>query len=147
MSGGVGPSGDILLKEEEEELKHDQQQSQQQQPLPPEAQQKVHIRRGIFSFQQLNALAVAVVLSASGMVAVEDFAFVIFSFFYMYFMSKVAFPTLHPSNNHLVFGDKNRLLRVYSVVGVVAGLILPVAYIFEGILEGDKEGIVSDIDI
>ncbi|KAJ0695066.1 hypothetical protein HanPI659440_Chr15g0615931 [Helianthus annuus] len=145
MSGGVGPSGDILLKEEEEP-KHDQQQPQHQ-PLPPEAQQKAHIRRGIFSFQQLNALAVAVVLSASGMVAVEDFAFVIFSFFYMYFMSKVAFPTLHPSNNHQVFDDKNRLLRVYSFVGVVVGLILPVAYIFEGILEGDKEGIVSDIDI
>ncbi|KAJ0453131.1 hypothetical protein HanRHA438_Chr15g0732021 [Helianthus annuus] len=144
MSGGVGPSGDILLKEEEP--KHDQQQPQHQ-PLPPEAQQKAHIRRGIFSFQQLNALAVAVVLSASGMVAVEDFAFVIFSFFYMYFMSKVAFPTLHPSNNHQVFDDKNRLLRVYSFVGVVVGLILPVAYIFEGILEGDKEGIVSDIDI
>ncbi|PWA82254.1 hypothetical protein CTI12_AA177900 [Artemisia annua] len=94
----------------------------------------------MFSFQQLNALVLVLVLSSSGMVAIEDFAFVILSFFYMYFMSKFAFPTLSSSDSKPVF-DHNRLLNIYCFVGAVIGLFLPVGYIFEGILEGDKEGI------
>lgn len=117
MSSGVGPNDDITLK-----------------------QQQQHVKRSKFSFQQLNALALIIVLSASGMVAIEDFTFVFFSFFYMYFLSKFAFPTLSPTNNHSVF-DHNRLLNLYCFAGAVFGLFLPVAYIFEGILEGDKEGI------
>ncbi|KAI3762480.1 hypothetical protein L1987_52910 [Smallanthus sonchifolius] len=128
MSGGVGPSGDILLTQES---KHEQHH--------PLAETRLH--RGIFSFRQLNALAVAVVLSASGMVTLEDFAFVIFSFFYMYLLSKFAFPTLSPSHNHPVFNNNNRILMVYSFIGSGVGIFLPVAYVFEGVIEGDKEGI------
>ncbi|XP_076906217.1 uncharacterized protein LOC143562230 [Bidens hawaiensis] len=126
MSGGVGPTGDILLKEEPKHVHQHQQK-----------------HRGIsFSFQQLNSLAVAIVLSASGMVAALDLAFVVFSFFYIYFLSKVAFPTLSPSHAHSdVFDSKNRLLRLYTLLGFAVGLLLPVAYIFEGVFEGDKEGI------
>ncbi|KAK9049118.1 hypothetical protein SSX86_031916 [Deinandra increscens subsp. villosa] len=129
MSGRVVPSDEVALR--------DRQQSQHD---PPKSQ----LHRGILSFQQLNALAVAVVLSASGMVAIEALTFVIFSFFYMYFLSKVAFPTLlHPSHNHNHpgFDDNNRLLTLYSFAGAAIGLFLPVAYIFEGVIEGDKEGI------
>ncbi|KAM0002334.1 hypothetical protein Hdeb2414_s0331g00869721 [Helianthus debilis subsp. tardiflorus] len=127
MSGGVVPADEIVLRE--------------QQPQS-NTQPKSQLHRGnILSFQQLNALAVAIVLSATGMVAIESFAFVLFSFFYMYFLSKTAFPTINRSQNHPVFDDSSRLLSVYSFVGAVFGLFLPVAYIFEGIIEGDKEGI------
>ncbi|XP_076899797.1 uncharacterized protein LOC143553772 [Bidens hawaiensis] len=131
MSGRAVPKDEIAL---EKESKHAHQ---------PKSQ----LHRGILSFQQLNALAIDLVLSASGMVSIEAFAFVTFSFFYMYFLSKVSFPTLtlSPSHNHLVFGNIsnniNRLLNLYSFAGAVFGLFLPVAYIFEGIIEGDKEGI------
>ncbi|KAK9070379.1 hypothetical protein SSX86_010781 [Deinandra increscens subsp. villosa] len=128
MSGGVGPIDDIILKEK----------SKPEQHQPPSHQ--THLRGRLFSFHQLNALAVAVILSASGMVAAEDFAFVIFSFFYFYFMSKVAYPTLSPSHDHPVLRN-HRLLRLHSFLGVLVGLFLPVAYILEGVLEGDKEGI------
>ncbi|KAK1431719.1 hypothetical protein QVD17_08292 [Tagetes erecta] len=135
MSSGVVPRDDIVLKQETKH-EHNQQPHAKTQP-------KSNLHRGIFSFQQLNALAIAIVLSASGMVAIEAFAFVIFSFFYMYFLSKVAFPTLPPTrnNNNVDDDEKNKLLGFYSFAGVVFGLFLPVAYIFEGIVEGDKEGI------
>ncbi|KAL8232574.1 hypothetical protein R6Q57_002352 [Mikania cordata] len=119
MSGGVVPADEIVLREHS----------------------KSQLRRGIFSFQQLNALAVAVVLSASGMITIESFAFVIFSFFYMYFLSKFAFPT-RCNNDYLdISCNNNRFLNLYSFAGALVGIFLPVAYIFEGILEGDKEGI------
>ncbi|XP_076899263.1 uncharacterized protein LOC143553085 [Bidens hawaiensis] len=126
MSGGVGPTGDILLKEEPKHLhlNHHQQKH----------------RGMVFSFQQLNSLAVAIVLSASGMVAALDLAFVVFSFFYMYFLSKVAFPTLSQSHT-CSLDSKSRILRLYTILGAAVGLFLPVAYIFEGVFEGDKEGI------
>ncbi|KAI3757653.1 hypothetical protein L6452_05196 [Arctium lappa] len=134
MSGGVGPSDDIVFREETQHKHYSQS-------APIKTPQKSHLRRGILSFQQLNALALVVVLSASGMVAFEDLIFVILSFFYMFFLSKVAFPTLSPIQNKPVFDDHNHLLSLYCFLGAVVGLFLPVAYIFEGILEGDKEGI------
>lgn len=135
MSSGVVPGDDnIVLKQETKHAHAHAHAHAKKQP-------KSNIHRGIFSFQQLNALAIAVVLSASGMVALEAFAFVIFSFFYMYFLSKVAFPTLNPPHTNNNDNDDNKLLSLYSFAGVVFGLFLPVAYIFEGIVEGDKEGI------
>lgn len=146
MSGGVGPSGDILLPKEEEEIEqkviedhsasfskkdhHHHHHNQNQKP-----------RKAYFSFSQLNALAVIIVLSASGMVSIEDFTFVVFSLIYMYFISKVAFPTHSTSTDPPVFGHKNKLLGIYVIAGALIGIFLPIAYIFEGILEGDQEGI------
>ncbi|KAI3664281.1 hypothetical protein L6452_44766 [Arctium lappa] len=74
------------------------------------------------------------------MVAFEDLIFVILSF-YMFFLSKVAFPTLSDPKQTRFRRDDNRLLSLYCFLGAVVGLFLLVAYIFEGILEGDKEGI------
>ncbi|KAL0452482.1 UNVERIFIED_CONTAM: hypothetical protein Slati_1226300 [Sesamum latifolium] len=130
MSGGVGPTCDITLPKEEPPHQPDEV-----------AAAKPPARRTFFTFRQLNALAVAVVLSASGMVSAEEFAFVIFSVAYIYFISKVAFPPASPVPEPPVYGDKNTILSLYAVVGAVIGLFLPIAYIFEGILEGDKEGI------
>ncbi|KAL8544010.1 hypothetical protein ACS0TY_004528 [Phlomoides rotata] len=134
MSGGIGPSGDISLPEEE----HHQSEVTNA-ALKPAG--KPTARRSFFTFRQLNALAVGVVLSASGMVSAEDFAFVLFSVIYMYFISRVAFPPTSSDSDPLVFGEKNRILGIYVFFAAVIGLYLPIAYIFEGVFEGDKEGI------
>ncbi|XP_059629236.1 uncharacterized protein LOC132271778 [Cornus florida] len=135
MSGGVGPCSDIRLPHEEEDAKtsHDTSFSK--------SGQKPHAPKSLLTLRQLNVLAVIVVLAASGMVSATDFAFVIFSFIYMAFLSKVAFPALSPSTEPPVFGQNNRVLGLYVTFAAVIGLFLPIAYIFEGIVEGDKEGI------
>ncbi|VVA11139.1 PREDICTED: transmembrane [Prunus dulcis] len=132
MSGGVGPTySDISLpKEQEHELK------QSQDPTCSKLK-----KAGVLPFWQINALAVIIVLSASGMVSPGDFAFVLFSFIYIYFLSKFAFPTLPSSKDPQAFNPQNKFLRLYALLGVIIGLVLPIAYIFEGIMEGDKQGI------
>ncbi|CAL9008710.1 unnamed protein product [Prunus brigantina] len=142
MSGGVGPTcNDISLpKEQEHEFKehHDPASSKLSPRQKPPAQRKP----GLFSFRQLNALAVIVVLAASGMVSPTDFAFVLFSMIYIHFISKVAFPTtLNSPKDPAVFNPQNKILRLYVLVGAIVGLLLPIAYILEGMVEGDKEGI------
>lgn len=133
MSGGVGPTvNDIRLPKEEAEAKTAQ--------LHPPGGGKPKLKGGFFSFRQLNALAVMVVFAASGMVSLEDSAFVIFSLIYIYFISKVAFPSLTHSTEPPIFGQ-NKILGLYVLVGAIIGLFLPIAYIFQGIYEGDKEGI------
>lgn len=125
MSGGVAPSGDIRLPKENQE----------------QSSSSTARRRGFLSFPNLNALAVTVVFSASGLVSPEDFAFVLFSLLYMYLISKVAFPCVRQSPDEPVFDRNGKILRLYILAGAVIGLFLPIAYIFEGIFEGDKEGI------
>ncbi|KAK9291618.1 hypothetical protein L1049_019567 [Liquidambar formosana] len=133
MSGGVGPTcNDIRLPKEEPQQNAQHHHSSSMQKTAP--------KKGFSTFRQLNALAVIVILAASGMVSLEDFAFVVFSLFYMCFISKVAFPPQSPSMESLVFGQ-NKILGVYVFIGAITGLYLPIAYIFEGIFEGDKEGI------
>ncbi|KAJ7969923.1 Transmembrane protein [Quillaja saponaria] len=125
MSGGVVPTcNDVNL--------------QKPTITTPPAQRKARFP----SIRHLIALAVIIVFSASGMVSPEDFVFVLFSIIYMYFMSKVAFPSLHPAAKEpTVFNPQNKTLRLYVLVAAIIGLLLPVAYIFEGIFEGDREGI------
>ncbi|KAJ6358515.1 hypothetical protein OIU76_000263 [Salix suchowensis] len=139
MSGGVGPTcSDIgLPNEREQEQKLQEDQSSLKNPKSSTSSKKV----GFLSFPQLNSLAVMTVFAASGMVSPQDFAFVVFSIIYMYFLSKVAFPPINPPRDSLVFDPKNKILVLYVSAGAITGLFLPVAYIFEGIFEGDKEGI------
>ncbi|XP_058205957.1 uncharacterized protein LOC131319619 [Rhododendron vialii] len=94
-----------------------------------------------FTFRQLTAAATAALLAAAGMVGVEDFAFVVFSLIYMYFLSRVAFPRLSPSMESPVFGRNNKVLSNYILIAALIGLVLPIAYIIEGIFDNDKEGI------
>ncbi|KAL3524293.1 hypothetical protein ACH5RR_017127 [Cinchona calisaya] len=144
MSGGVGPSGDIRLPKEEEEEETRNKTTTFSKEGTQKNQKPQHPRvLGFFNFQQLNILAVIVVLSASGMVSIEDFGFVVFSCFYIHFISKVAFPsTVSPYADPSVFGQRNtRILNLYVFMGALVGLLLSIAYIFEGIFEGDKEGI------
>lgn len=142
MSGGVGPTGCDISLPKEQELSFKEQQDQQQsllknlnKPTTP------HDKVGFLSFNQLNALAVVIVLSASGLVSPEDFAFVFFSLIYMYFIAKVAFPSLQPSRDPQVFNPQNKLLQLYALIGATIGLFTPIAYILEGVFEGDQEGI------
>ncbi|KAK1284342.1 hypothetical protein QJS10_CPB21g00423 [Acorus calamus] len=128
MSGGVGPtSADIRLPKDDDD----------HHPPPPSAAP----RRRILTFRQLNMLAIITVLSASGMVSPEDLAFSLFSLFYTLLLSRIAFPTTSLSPPPPVFGEKNLLLNAYILIAAVVGLLLPIAYIFEGVREGDKEGI------
>ncbi|KAI0493702.1 hypothetical protein KFK09_023826 [Dendrobium nobile] len=130
MSGGIGPSTkDIALPSEEND----------DTVAVPEHTPHHHF----LSLRQLNALAVAIVLAASGMVAADDIVIVLLSLPYMIFLSRFAFPPLRPSRSvePPVFGSSNRLLAVYVIIGALLGLLLPIAYILEGIIEGDKEGI------
>ncbi|PIN22260.1 hypothetical protein CDL12_05016 [Handroanthus impetiginosus] len=134
MSGGVGPAGDISLPKEQPHVPDVSTAAVKTTRTSP-------TRRSFFTFRQLNALAVAIVISASGMVSAQEFAFVIFSIFYMYFISKVAFPSNSPNSDALISCEKNKMLTLYVFLGTVIGLFLPIAYIFEGIFEGDKDGI------
>lgn len=136
MSGGVGPTcGDISLPKEEEQ--HRQATTDHDRPLQPN-----NTSRSFLTFRQLNALAVIVIFSASGMVSIEDLAFVLFSFLYIYFLSTFAFPSLIPSSpDPPVFRSNTRFLNLYVSIGALIGLLLPILYIFHGFLEGDKQGI------
>ncbi|KAL6127144.1 hypothetical protein ACLB2K_075187 [Fragaria x ananassa] len=146
-ASGVGPISDISLpKEQEQEFKehHDPISSSKLSPKSQKnqtLQSTTNRKPGSFSFRQLNALAVIVVLSASGMVSPQDLAFVLFSIAYMYFISKVAFPVQSSIKDPAVFSPQNKILRLYVLLGAIIGLVLPIAYIFEGIFESDKQGI------
>ncbi|KAK9063194.1 hypothetical protein SSX86_017064 [Deinandra increscens subsp. villosa] len=113
-------------------------------PIPlPTQNPPLNLRRGLLSFQNLNAAALALILSASGMVGVQDIAFVLLSLFYIFFLSKFAFPTLSTTPPPPIFSDHQRLLTLYVSIGALIGLLLPVAYILHGAIEGDKNGIKS----
>ncbi|KAL2334731.1 hypothetical protein Fmac_015944 [Flemingia macrophylla] len=154
MSGGVGPTACDIALPKDQELDFKEQQDQplktstndhnlkNNDPSSTAPQQQQQLQLGFLSFNQLNSLAVVVVLSASGMVSPEDFAFVFFSFIYMHIISKVAFPSLHPSRDPPnAFNPQNRFLQLYVLIGATIGLFTPIAYILEGVFEGDKEGI------
>lgn len=145
MSGGVGPISDIRLPkevEEEEEVEHKQHEDSITLLSKKQSAANAAVRSGggYFTFRQLNALAATVVLAASGMVGVEDFAFVLFSLVYIHLISRIAFPILSPNAESPVFASNNKILGIYVSVGALVGLFLPIVYIFEGIFEGDKEG-------
>lgn len=87
-------------------------------------------------------LAVIVLLSVSGMVRPQEFAFAIFTVIYMYFLSMVAFPVISNSTYPPIFTAKQlKLMGVYIIVTGLIGLIVPVAYVTEGFFLGDKETI------
>ncbi|KAI3432066.1 uncharacterized protein J3R85_007441 [Psidium guajava] len=133
MSGGVGPINDISLPKDDRPT------------TPPSSitTTTTTTKRGFLSFRQLNSLAVIVILAASGLVGFQDLAFLVLSLVYIYVLSVVAFPSLGPAREPTVFNPRNRVLRLYVSFAAVVGLFLPIAYIFEGIYEGDKEGMAA----
>lgn len=141
MSGGVGATSKDISLPKEHEVAFKQQddptsfQSTKSTATPSKASSN------FLSFRQLNALAVVTVFAASGMISAQDFAFVIFSLIYIFFLFKIAFPPPPQSKESSVFSPNTIILRLYVLVGAIIGLLLPIAYILEGIFEGDKEGI------
>ncbi|KAK6925833.1 hypothetical protein RJ641_007552, partial [Dillenia turbinata] len=69
--------------------------------------------RHFLTFRQINALAVMIVFAASSTVRIEDFSFVVFSIFYMYFFTKVVFSSLSPSHDQPVFAPNNKTFGLH----------------------------------
>lgn len=119
MSGGAVPIGDAV---------------------EPREPQKTRSLLGTLSFTQLYVLVLIVVFSASGLVCLEDVTFVLLSCVYIFIVSKVAFPDISGTSRVRAYG-KTRLFTLYVGTGGVVGLLLPLAYIFGGFVEGDKKGV------
>ncbi|XP_010241874.1 PREDICTED: uncharacterized protein LOC104586367 [Nelumbo nucifera] len=125
----------------------EEHQSEQQRLGSVGKSQKPSARRRSLTYKHLNALAVVIVFSVTGMVSIEDFAFVIFSLIYVHFLSKFVFPLLTPSPEPPTLGVSNKLLGIYVSISALIGIFLPIAYILEGILEGDQEGIKAAVSL
>lgn len=142
MSGEVGPTCDISLPKEQ----HPPEKQSQNLDTSPNLTSKQPKKVGnilSLTLRQLNCLVIMVVLATSGMVSLQDFAIFVFSAPYMYFLSKFAFPTSNnsPAQQQPVFDPNSKILSLYILFAAIIGLFLPILYIFQGILEGDKEGI------
>ncbi|KFK26851.1 hypothetical protein AALP_AA8G301700 [Arabis alpina] len=126
MSGGVGPTyNDIALPKEEEHH-----------AVPTST------LAGFFSFRQLNILAVIIVLAASGLVTIEDFLFTILTLVYFFFLAKLIFPPHNnPNRDAPLTSSTNKIFRIYVASAGIVGLLIPICYIFEGIVEDDKRGV------
>lgn len=131
MSGGVGPTYND--------------------PALPKEKKHHHATTGetstkaarLFSFQQLIILAVVLVLSASGLVATEDFLFTLLTFIYFFFfLSKLIFPPhKNPNRDAPLTSPGNKIFRLYVASAGIAGLLIPIFYIFQGFLEDDRRGV------
>ncbi|KAK9724651.1 hypothetical protein RND81_05G089800 [Saponaria officinalis] len=128
MSGGVGPTCDINLPKEKS--------------ISP---QKLGLGLGFLNFRHLNSLAIMLITSATGMITLQDSGLVIFSTIYIYFLSKFSFPKQSNTQEQPVFNQKSKILSTYVLFAAILGLFLPILYIFEGILEGDKEEIKAAV--
>ncbi|KAL1218687.1 hypothetical protein V5N11_009816 [Cardamine amara subsp. amara] len=125
MSGGVGPTyNDIALPKEED------------------YHAQTSTVAGLFSFGQLSILAVIIVLSASGLVTIEDFLFTFVTSFYFFFLAKFIFPPhQNPNRDAPLTSSTNKIFRIYVASAGIVGLLIPICYIFEGMIEDDKNGV------
>ncbi|CAH8373531.1 unnamed protein product [Eruca vesicaria subsp. sativa] len=126
MSGGVGPTyNDTALPKEEHH-----------------ATGETSTGARFFSFGQLNILAVIIVLSASGLVTIEDFIFTLLTLIYFFFLSNRIFPPhKNPNRDAPLTSPTNKIFRLYVASAGIVGLLIPICYIFEGFLEDDKRGV------
>ncbi|XP_039137169.1 uncharacterized protein LOC120274703 [Dioscorea cayenensis subsp. rotundata] len=136
MSGGVGTIPTSPNEQIHKQNADDSLSSSLTKPHNPPT-----LRRRFLSFRQLNALAAIIVLSASGMVPASDVIFSFFSLIYIHFLSLFSFPPSPHHHPQSIFSDDNLLLSLYLSAGALIGLFLPILYIFEGVVEGDKHGI------
>ncbi|CAN8302174.1 unnamed protein product [Cochlearia groenlandica] len=85
---------------------------------------------------------VIIVLSASGLVTIQDFLFTILTIVYFFFLSKLIFPPHeNPNRDAPLTNPNNKILRLYVTATAIVGLVIPVCYILEGITEDDKIGV------
>ncbi|KAL4191482.1 hypothetical protein AMTRI_Chr07g30150 [Amborella trichopoda] len=108
----------------------------QENPIPPNKP-----RFFLLTLRHYTCLTIAIFLSSIEAVSFQDMAFAIFSISYTIILSKVAFPLINSTPTRRVIKKDSKWLTSYAKVSAIIGLLLPIGYIFEGILEGDKEGI------
>ncbi|XP_039138171.1 uncharacterized protein LOC120275609 [Dioscorea cayenensis subsp. rotundata] len=77
------------------------------------------------------------------MVPTSDLAFAILSIPYTYFLATIPFPSLTSGPVPSVFGDRNPILAKYVFTAAIIGIFLPIAYILDGIFNGDQESVNS----
>ncbi|KAL9240467.1 hypothetical protein vseg_014682 [Gypsophila vaccaria] len=100
----------------------------------------------MLNFRHLNSLAIMLILSATGTIPLYHFTLVIVSTIYIYLLSKFSFPRHSGAQEQPVFDQKSKVVLGYYVLfAAVLGLLLPVLYIFEGILRGDKDGVKAAV--
>lgn len=95
---------------------------------------------GSLQWIELQLVAFIMVFSAIGLVPLFDLVFPAFVTAYLLGLSRLAFPGSARSKEIL---KTSGMLRVYSIMGTVIGLFLPLAYVLGGFARGDNEAVRS----
>ncbi|XP_010550546.1 PREDICTED: uncharacterized protein LOC104821388 [Tarenaya hassleriana] len=116
--------------------------SEEIQEHPPTAPPPPPRKGGLISLRrQLFLAGVMVFLAVKGLAGVEEIAFVVFSYVYLYiFLSRFAFPPRKNEQRRRFSNPNAKLFRAYFLATAVFGLIFPICYIGDGIFRGDLEG-------
>ncbi|XP_019056459.1 PREDICTED: uncharacterized protein LOC109115968 [Tarenaya hassleriana] len=139
MSGGVRPTYDDITLPREEEVEEEERTHLHHETSTGKTSSAA--AGGLLSFHQLNSLAIIVVLSTSGLVCVDDLAFVLFSLVYFIFLSRSVFPPKTPKIDGPLTSPSNKTFRLYVAAAGIVGLVIPICYICHGVFEDDKVGI------
>ncbi|KAK9063547.1 hypothetical protein SSX86_017417 [Deinandra increscens subsp. villosa] len=89
---------------------------------------------------ELQLVAFVMVFSAIGLVPLFDLVFPAMTTAYLLLLSRLAFPGAAKSKEII---KASGMLRVYSIMGTVIGLFLPLAYVLGGFARGDNEAVRS----
>ncbi|KAI3780129.1 hypothetical protein L2E82_10063 [Cichorium intybus] len=95
---------------------------------------------GSVRWMELHSVAFVMVFSAIGLVPLFDLVFPAFTTGYLLMLSRLAFPGAAKSKE-IVQGSE--MLRVYTIMGTVIGLFLPLAYVLGGYARGDEKAVRS----
>jgi len=114
---------------------------------PPEVAQaaaqkrkKEHNILGYFSLVQIHVITLIFTLSSSGLVPLEDIAFVILTTVYMVFLNSTVFKsTIKGSPPNVMEG--NKWVQKYALFTAGVGLILPSGYVLGGFVHGDQKAL------
>ncbi|XP_076884046.1 uncharacterized protein LOC143533053 [Bidens hawaiensis] len=107
---------------------------------------------GSIRWIELQLVAFVMVFSAIGLVPLFDLVFPAVTTAYLLILSRLAFPGAaknketnnnNKNNNDIIIIQPNTMLRVYSLVGTIIGLFLPLAYVLGGFARGDNEAVRS----
>jgi len=105
-----------------------------------EKRKKEHSLLGYFSLVQIHVITLIFTLSSSGLVPLEDIAFVILTTVYMIFLNSTVFkPTTKGSPPNVMAG--NNWVQKYALFTAGVGLILPSGYVLGGFVHGDQKAL------
>ncbi|GJS35907.1 hypothetical protein Tco_1260680 [Tanacetum coccineum] len=95
---------------------------------------------GSLRWIELQLVAFIMVFSAIGLVPLFDLVFPAFTTAYLLILARLAFPGASRSKKII---QATGMLRVYSIMGTVIGLFLPLAYVLGGFARGDDHAVRS----